>query len=36
MRREGPVPGNDKYRWAGPTLFTVVLLSVIVFFWWFL
>lgn len=30
--------GNEdsKYPWAGPALFGVVLVAVIVFFWWFL
>jgi hypothetical protein len=29
-------PGKERYPWAGPALFTVVLLALIVFFWWFL
>jgi Mg2+ and Co2+ transporter CorA len=29
-------PGKEKYPWAGPTLFIVVLVALIIFFWWFL
>lgn len=28
--------GDEKHAWAGPALFTVVLVALIVFFWWFL
>lgn len=28
--------GSERYPWAGPALFIVVLVAVIVFFWWFL
>jgi hypothetical protein len=28
--------GGDRYSWAGPALFTVVALALLVFFWWFL
>jgi len=30
-------PGyEERYRWAGPTLFGAVLAGLIVLFWWFL
>ena len=32
----GEETGNERYRWAGPALFTVVLVAVAAFFWWFL
>ncbi len=28
--------GTDRYAWAGPALFVVVLVALVVFFWWFL
>ena len=28
--------GEARYRWAGPALFTTVLVALIAFFWWFL
>ena len=34
MNDEGP--GRERYPWAGPALFTTVLIAVIVFFVWFL
>lgn len=27
---------QEKYPWAGPLLFTTVLIGLIFFFWWFL
>lgn len=27
---------GEKYAWAGPALFTAVLIALVVFFWWFL
>jgi len=27
-------PGNEKYPWAGPALFIVVLVAIILFFSW--
>lgn len=37
--RAGPMndheqAGTERYPWAGPALFTAVLLALIVFFWW--
>ncbi len=28
--------GREKYPWAGPALFTTVLVAIIAFFWWLL
>lgn len=28
--------GDERYPWAGPTLFVAVALALLVFFWWFL
>lgn len=27
---------GEKYPWAGPALFCVVLIGIVAFFWWFL
>ena len=27
---------GDRYAWAGPALFAVVLAALVAFFWWFL
>lgn len=32
----GKVPDYERYPWAGPALFTVVLIGLIALFWWFL
>lgn len=29
------VTGIDRFPWAGPALFSAVLVAVLVFFWWF-
>ena len=29
-------PIDERFPWAGPALFVVVLVAVLVFFWWFL
>lgn len=29
-------PGNKRYPWTGPALFTAVLVALVIFFWWFL
>lgn len=31
----GETEAREKYPWAGPALFTVVLVLICVFFWWF-
>ena len=28
--------GQQRFAWAGPALFTVVLIAIVIFFWWFL
>ncbi len=32
----GKIPRNEIQAWAGPALFTVVLIGLIAVFWWFL
>ena len=27
---------QEKFPWAGPLLFTTVLIGLVIFFWWFL
>lgn len=29
-------PGVERFPWAGPALFTTVLVALIALFWWFL
>jgi hypothetical protein len=29
-------PVDERFPWAGPALFMVVLAAIVVFFWWFL
>ncbi len=30
-----PAEGQDRFSWAGPALFIVVLALIAAFFWWF-
>jgi len=30
-----PVSRQERYPWAGPVLFLIVLVMIAVFFWWF-
>ncbi len=33
---DGATPTGSSHAWAGPALFTVVAVAMLVFFWWFL